>query len=317
MPKYYLLSKEQVDRLPWVKKPVWLLEAGVFYLLLGVARALPFGVASALFARGLGAVGYHNTSKHRAVTRNMAHVLPQASEATRDRALRGVFRSTGRAAVELFLMPRIWRQRARRLEFVLDPQAEAAIRAKAPIIFATAHTGAWQLSPLIGRQYDISISVLYTPERNPWLNRFFLARRRAFGGPLVPTTGGGREMLRELAAGRSVGAAFDTRVDQGEMVPFFDVPTPTTTLPAMLALRGYPLIPTRVTRLPRGRFRIEVLAPLTPRDPEAPRKAQIMDLTTQINDVVETWIAEDPGQWICMKRRWPKHRPAPQDTPDA
>lgn len=317
MPKYYLLSKDQVDRLPWVKKPVWMLEVGVFYLLLGIARALPFDLAAGLFGRVLGPLGYRNTSKHRAVTRNMAHVLPRASEAERERALRRVFRSTGRAAVELFLMPRIWRQRARRLDFVLDPQAEAAIRAKEPIIFATAHTGAWQISPLIGREYDISISVLYTPERNPWLNRFFLARRRAFGGPLVPTSGGGREMLRELAAGRSVGAAFDTRVDQGEMVPLFGVPTPTTTMPAMLALRGYKLIPTRVKRLPRGRFRIEVLAPRVPCDPEAPRKAQILDLTTQLNQVIEGWIAEDPGQWVCMKRRWPKHRPAPQDAPDA
>jgi MFS family permease len=117
---------------------------------------------------------------------------------------------------------------------------------------------------------------------------------------------GGREMIRELAAGRSVGAAFDTRIDQGELVPFFGVPAPTNTLPAMLGLRGYKVVPTRAVRLSGCRYRIEVMAPLAPADAEAPRQAQVLDLTRQINGVFESWIREDPGQWICMKRRWPK-----------
>ena len=306
MPKYYLLPKDVIDRSPWAQTPVWLLEAGVFYLLLGVARLLPFSVASAAFSRLLGSLGYRNAKKRRAVRRNLDVVLPDTPDPDRDRVMRQIFRATGRATAELFLMGRIWRRRARHLDFALHPEAEAAISRKEPVVFATAHVGAWQLCNLIGREYDLSISVLYAQERNPWLHRFFLARRQAFGGPLVPSVGGGREVLRELAAGRSVGAAFDTRMDQGEMVPFFGIPAPTNTLPALLALRGYKVIPTRAVRLPGHRFRIEALAPLAPTDPAAPRKAQILDLTGQLNDHFEGWIREDPGQWICLKRRWPK-----------
>jgi lauroyl/myristoyl acyltransferase len=209
----------------------------------------------------------------------------------------------------LFLLDRIWSGRARYVEFSLHPEAEAAIRRKEPIVFATAHVGAWQLTNLIGREHDLSIAVLYAPDSNPWMNRFFLARRQHFGGPLVPSAGGARDMIRELAAGRSVGAAFDTRIDEGEMVPFFGVPCLTNTLPAMLALRGYPLIPIRAVRLPGPRYRIEVMAPLAPADPDLPRKEQVLDLTTRLNGVFEDWIREDPGQWLCMKRRWPKKRP--------
>lgn len=306
MPKYYLLPKRLVDRAPGIQTPVWLLEAGIFYLLLGVARLLPYPVARGLFARVLGFVGYRTGNKRSVVQRNLTFVMPDATEAQRAGVARRIFRATGSAAVELFLLGRLWRHRARYLEFDLHPEAQAAILRKEAIVFATAHVGAWQLSPLIGREYDLSISVLYAPESNPWLNRFFLGRRRAFGGPVVPSTGGARDFMRELSAGRSVGAAFDTRIDQGERVPFFGIPTETSTMPALLSLRGHKLIPTRVRRLPGCRYRIEVMAPLIPADPDAPRKAQVLDLTEQLNRVYEGWISEDPGEWLCMKRRWPK-----------
>jgi lauroyl/myristoyl acyltransferase len=311
MAKYYLLPKSLMDRLPGLQTPVWLLEAAVFHLLYGLARLMPVGAAGRVFGWLLGTLGAHNPNKQHPVRRNLAVVMPEADEATRERVMREIFRSTGLAAVELFLLDRIWRGRDRYLEFSVHPEAEALIRRKAPIVFATAHTGAWQLTNLIGREHDLSISVLYAPERNPWMNRFFLARRQHFGGPMVPSAGGARDMLRELAAGRQVGAAFDTRIDEGEMVPFFGVPAMTNTLPAMLALRGYPLIPIRAVRLPGARYRIEVLAPLAPADPDVPRKDQVLELTARLNAVFEDWIREDPGQWLCMKRRWPKPRPAP------
>jgi lauroyl/myristoyl acyltransferase len=315
MAKNYLLPKKLIKRVGWVQTPVWLLEAAAFYLLLGLARMLPFPVVAGMFRRLFGFLGYRNENKCRVVRRNLTPVMPQATEEERERTVRRVFGSTGLAAAELFLLGRLWRRRARYLEFSIHPKAQAILDRGEAIVFATAHAGAWQLTNLIGQQCGLSISVLYAREPNPWLHRFFLARRRAFGGPMVPSAGGTRAVMRELAAGHSVGAAFDTRVDQGEMVPFFGIPTPTSTLPAMLALRGHPLLPIRAVRLPGRRYRIEVSAPLAPSDPQAPRKAQILDLTTQLNCLFEGWIRDDPGQWICMKRRWPKVRP-PAKAPD-
>ncbi|WP_417728903.1 lysophospholipid acyltransferase family protein [Roseovarius sp.] len=316
MAKYYLMPKGLVERIGWIQTPVWLLEASVFYLLLGFARIVPFRVAAVVFSRLLGKFGYYNEKKRRVVRRNVSFVLPDASETAREDVVRQIFRSTGLAAAELFLLGRLWRRRARHLEFSIHPEAQAAFDRKEAIVFATAHVGAWQLCNLIGREYGLTISVIYTQEPNPWLHKFFLARRRAFGGPLVPSTGGARELMRELAAGRSVGAAFDTRIDQGEMVPLFGVPTPTSTLPAMLAQRGYTLVPIRAVRLPNCRYRIEVLAPLSPSAPDAPRTERILDLTRQLNALFESWIREYPGEWVCMKRRWPKPDPAAAKAPD-
>lgn len=317
MAKFFLTPKGLIARFPWVQTPAWMVEAGVFYLMLGFARLLPFSVASGLFARALGGLGYLNAQKRRTVGRNLSHVLPEASDTERDAVMRDIFRSTGRAAAELFLLERLWQNRTQHLEFSVHPEAEEIIARKEAIVFATAHVSAWQLCNLIGRERELTISVIYTPEPNPWLHGFFLSLRRAFGGPLVPSAGGARELLHELAAGRSVGAAFDTRVDQGEMVPFFGTPTPTSTLPALLAQRGYPLVPIRAVRLPNARFRIEVLAPLAPADPDLPRKERIFDMTHRLNLIFEDWIRDYPGEWICMKRRWFKTRDSAPKAPDA
>jgi lauroyl/myristoyl acyltransferase len=38
--------------------------------------------------------------------------------------------------------------------------------------------------------------------------------------------------------------------------------------------------------------------------------ADILRMTRSINAAFESWIAEHPEQWLCMKRRWPKLRAA-------
>lgn len=310
MPKYYLLPKRLAKRAPWTQQPVWLLEALVFYSLYGLVRLMPFSLAAALLARLFGTLGYHNDKKRRVVERNLKIVLPQADAAERDSYVRQVFRTTGLAAAELFLLDRLWKHRNHFLEFEVHPAAMKAFERGEAMVFATAHAGAWQLTNLISREYGLNISILYAREANPWLHRFFQARRRAFGSRLVPTAGGVRELMRELGDGHSVGAAFDTRIDSGEMIPFFGVPTPTNTTPARLALRGYPLIPIRCVRLPKHRYRIEVLAPLVPDAGQGDRHAQVRELTLRLNQVFEDWVRESPGDWLCMKRRWPKQPPA-------
>lgn len=306
MPKYYLLPKRLVDRAPWIHTPVWMLEASVFYVFLGVARALPFPATAWLFSRVLGYLGYRNEKKRRVVRRNIRFVLPEASESEREHVVKQIFRSTGVAAAELFLLGRLWRRRHRYIEFSVHPETMQAFGAGEAMVFATAHTGAWQLCNLISREYGLQISTIYARETNPWLHRFFLNLRKEFGARMVPSAGGARELVRELAAGHSVGAAFDTRLDQGEMVEFFGVPTPTNTMPGMLSVRGHKLIPIRTRRLPNHRYRVEVLAPLTPDDPEAGKREQVANLTAKLNHVFEGWVLESPGEWLCMKRRWPK-----------
>ena len=102
------------------------------------------------------------------------------------------------------------------------------------------------------------------------------------------------------------------------MIPLFGREAATNTSAAGLALRtGAALIPIRAQRLPQGRFRVTVYDPLISQHPDAPEPEQKLELSILINRHFEAWIRENPEQWICLKRRWPKSEHPQQAQRDA
>ena len=64
-----------------------------------------------------------------------------------------------------------------------------------------------------------------------------------------------------------------------------------------------PVYPARCIRLPGGRFRIELQAPLDiPRNEKD--QVDVAKLTQMINDVVAGWVREHPAQWLWLHKRW-------------
>ena len=113
--------------------------------------------------------------------------------------------------------------------------------------------------------------------------------------------------MRELAEGRSVGLVVDTRDDDGAPVPFFGLDKLTTLAPARLALRfGCDLIPARIERLAPAHFRLTVHEPIRTDPALASDKEQAIQMMSEVNRLFEQWIRERPGQWLCIKRAWPK-----------
>lgn len=64
-----------------------------------------------------------------------------------------------------------------------------------------------------------------------------------------------------------------------------------------------PIHGVRVVRLPNHRFRIEVSEAVEPvRDPSG--DIDVADTMQKINDIIEGWVREYPGQWLWLHRRW-------------
>lgn len=113
--------------------------------------------------------------------------------------------------------------------------------------------------------------------------------------------------MRELDKNHCVALTLDTRLDEGEPIPFFGEDAWTNTVAARLALRyDCDLVPLLAERLPEGGYRVNVLPPIEARDAQADVAEQSRDMVTQVNQLFEQWIRERPGEWFCMKRRWPK-----------
>ncbi|HET7313158.1 hypothetical protein [Salinisphaera sp.] len=305
MARFYFSGRRSHEVAAWRRRLTWWAEAAVLKSLIGLLRVLPLKAGLAIGATLGDALGRLSPRVDK-VRRNLQVVFPDARGEKLERITRASFANVGVAMVELANLDRLWRERDARIEFNVMSGANVPNRER-PTIFVTAHFGPWQLTPLIGRYYDVPLPVIYAPEQNPYVDRALNRLRAVFANPLVSRDGGMRMFMRSLARGESIGMTVDTRLDSGEAVPFFGHPAMTNTAPARLALRfDCDLVPVLAERLPGGRFRVNIHPPVTPDRPATTRDEKVLDMSRQINALFEAAIVRHPGQWLCLKRRWPK-----------
>jgi len=309
MAEYYLVPKRLVRRMPRLAAFAQAVEGQFVRGLFALIRALPPQRRTALLGWLAATIGplTDKASKARA---NLAVALPDQDAAERRATVKAIFRSVGHAIAELFNAPDIWERRAELVEFVTAPETAPIIASGRPTVYVTAHVGAWQTTLFLGPHHGFPLTTVYAREANPVIHDLFYQLRSGLKANFIPSEGSVRTLLRELHSGRSIGLAVDSRLEGGDLVPFFGVETPTNTVAARLALRvGCNLVPVRCERLPHGRYRVTSFPPIRPTDANAPLDQQVLDMSRQVNATFEDWIRDTPGEWICLKRRWPKATP--------
>jgi KDO2-lipid IV(A) lauroyltransferase len=176
---------------------------------------------------------------------------------------------------------------------------------KKPHIFFTAHTGNFELLPVAAAAYDLPVTALFRAPNNPYIAKYiFSTRAEAMGELIAARAGAAFGLARVLERGGNIGVLVDQKFRRGVPTTFFGLPCNTSPLVAKLA-RQYDcdVHPARAIRLPNNRFRLEVQDKL-----ELPRTengAIDVAATCQLlNDVVEGWVREHPGQWMWFHKRW-------------
>ena len=292
---------------PPLRRAVWVLEALFLALVWAVLALFPIDRASA-FGRAFGRRFGPRLRKHKHVLRNLEIALPERTPAEREAIAREVWGSLGAVFAELPHLGKEASEWEKRVELVIQGRFGPLLDPPRPVVMVTGHLANWELSPLSIRRYDVPLSVIYSPNSTPAVDRLIRRLRRGVGCELVSKHGGMRAVLRALARGRSIGFLVDTRQDDGEWVPFFGVPALTTTVPARLALRfGIDLVPARIERIGTGaNFRVTVGPPIEPDPAVSDVREQARGMTQRVNERLADWIRERPEQWVCTKRRWPK-----------
>lgn len=174
-----------------------------------------------------------------------------------------------------------------------------------PRIMFTAHTGNFELLPVAAIAFDLPLTVMFRAPNNPYIARYiFSTRASAMGDMVASRAGAAFALARILERGGNIGALVDQKFRKGVPTTFFGRPCNTSPLVAKLA-RQYDceVYPARSIRLPGNRFRLELFEKL-----DLPRNDKgVIDVaaTSQLlNDVVEGWVREHPGQWMWFHKRW-------------
>jgi KDO2-lipid IV(A) lauroyltransferase len=281
------------------------IEAAVLRLFWELARHLRADHACAT-GRSLVRWMGPKTHKHRLLMNNLRLTFPEYSDAEVEALARTVWANFGMALAEV---PHLHTMTVGGPSAAIDVNIDDAVRpvleTRRPAIYVSAHLANWEAAAFTIAKLGVPLTVVYGPQNNRALDKLIQSQRHALGCQLVAKHSALQRLIRDIRAGRSVGLLADQRVDTGAAVPFFGVNAPTTTSPAWLACKlGCPLVPVQIERLGKARLRATFHRPLAT-EHTAASEADIVQTTTELNRLFETWIRNRPEQWLCLKRRWP------------
>jgi KDO2-lipid IV(A) lauroyltransferase len=290
-----------------------------YWLVTAVARTLgrlPRGLARIL-VRILTFTCYIGLSRLRRVgERNLQLASPELSSKTKKKILRHVFRNLGWQLVEFCRMPRYTPRNTRgwlRTEG-LDHYLAASARGKGVLIL-TGHLGAWELSSFYHSLMGHPMGMVIRRLDNRVLDEYVNSIRCLHGNRVLHKDDFARGLLTAMRSGQSVGILMDTNMTppQGEFVKFFGLTACTASGLARVALKtGAAVLPGFCLWEENEQQYVlhfgPEITPVRSGGHATDREAEILALTQQCNDVLESWIRRYPGQWLWIHRRW-KTRP--------
>jgi Kdo2-lipid IVA lauroyltransferase/acyltransferase len=250
------------------------------------------------------------SSRHRLALDNLKLAFPEKTDAERHQIALDMWGNMARLMAEYVFLDQI---------FDFDPDAKTPGRIevegrdvfievkerKGPFLFFTAHTGNFELLPLCAAAFDLEVTAMFRPPNNPYIARRVLEARRTRMGHLVPSKAGAVwTLVNVLESGGAVGMLVDQKFRRGERTTFFGHPVRTNPLLPKLARQfDTEVYPARCIRLPHGRYRLHLENRI-----ELPRGENgQLDVTAScqmLNDIVERWVREYPGQWMWFHKRW-------------
>ncbi|MBV9814923.1 MAG: lauroyl acyltransferase [Alphaproteobacteria bacterium] len=288
-------------------------RTGVAHRLEGWGAALCFGAFGLVpleWASAVGGALGRTIGPRLGITKrarlNIARALPELSQAEVSPLIAGMWDNLGRVVAEYPHLRRIrvfepgGRVETRGFEHI-----DRAVATGRRMIIFSGHIANWEIGMLAAVQYGISVAQIYRAPNNPFIGRM-ITRFRGTGGELIPKgTVAARRAIAVLRRGSHLTMLADQKMNNGIPVLFFGRPAMTSSALAALALRfDCDVLPARVERLARARFRLTVFPPL-PLPRSGDHHADVAALMTQVNRILEQWIRDRPGEWFWLHRRWP------------
>ena len=173
---------------------------------------------------------------------------------------------------------------------------------KSPVVFVSGHFNNFELMAMEIEKNDIKIAAIYRPLNNLFLNPMMENIRKKYvcKRQIKKGISGTREILKLFKNGVSIALMIDQRVSEGKKIKFFNHEAYTTTIPAQLIKKfGCDVIPVHIERNKRYHFNIKFFEPIS-----FDKNKNIMQVTLELNKILEKMILKNPDQWIWTHNRW-------------
>ncbi len=258
------------------------------------------------WARRLGPM----TGRHKVALDNLRHAYPEKTEAEISKIAVDMWGQMARLIAEYIFLDKLadfdpFKGDAERIEVDGIDLFLRLRDEQRPRIFVTAHTGAFEMIPLIASRYGLEVAALFRAPNNPYLAEELSEARQVSQARMIASRSGAAIALaRILEDGGNVGMLVDQKFNGGIMTTFFGRQCETSPLAPRLARQfETDIYPARCIRLPGNRYRLQLQDKIEPPRNEA-GEIDAAALAQQLNDIVEGWVREYPDQWMWFHKRW-------------
>ena len=283
-----------------IKKISYFLQAIIIYLFFFIGRFLGIKISRKLFSSLFCFIGPFFKSKE-IVQKNLANFSPDISILQKKKIVEEMWKNYGMTFIEYIFLDH-FKNKNSHMEIKGETNLSSFIQEKRPVIFVSGHFANYELMSMEITKKNINLATIYRPLNNFILNPLmeYLRKKYVCRNQIKKGINGVREAIEYIKKKHSVALMIDQRVSEGEKINFFGKPAFTTTLPAQLSIKyNLSIIPVFIERIEQNKFKIEFQKEVNPKNFK-----DKLQLTNELNHVLEKMIAKNPGQWIWTHNRW-------------
>ena len=278
----------------------YFLQSILIYLFFFIGFILGIKLSRKIFSSLFLLIGPIFKSK-KIIKKNLNIFDPVMSDVAKNSIIKNMWKNFGMTFIE-YVFLKNFKKQSSHVQVCGERNLSNLIKTEKPVIFISGHFANFELMSMEIRKKNIKLATIYRPLNNFFLNPFmeFLRKNYVCENQIKKGINGVREAIKFIKDGHSIALMIDQRVSEGEQVNFFEKPARTTSLPAQLANKyNLGIIPVFIERINDNKFKIEFQKEINSDDFK-----NKLELTKELNRVLEKMIAKNPNQWIWTHDRW-------------
>ncbi len=278
----------------------YFLQSIVIYSFFLVGRILGLNISRKLYANLFCKFG--SLFKSRKIIKKNLKIFSSASpNLNENEIITNMWKNYGMTFIE-YMFLNYFRKNTYHINIKGEENLSKIKEEKKPVIFISGHFANFELMSMEITKKNIPLATIYRPLNNFFLNPFmeYLRKKYVCKNQIKKGIKGVKETIEHIKKKNCIALMIDQRVSEGESIDFFKNPALTTTLPAQLSIKfDIDIVPVYIVRNNDNRFIIEFQKRIEPKKFE--NKIQ---LTKELNKILEKMVIKNPNQWIWTHNRW-------------
>ena len=282
-----------------IKNISYFIQSIFIYLFFLIVLILRLKISRRVFAFIFSFFGPLFKSK-KILLRNLENFSNKISIKTKKEIINNMWKNYGMTFVEYMFLGHFRKQDSH--ISIKGESIISSLKEDKPAIFVSGHFANFELMSMEITKKNIKLATIYRPLNNIFLNPFmeYLRKKYICKNQIKKGIKGVKKTIEYINNNNSIALMIDQRVSEGERINFFKEPALTTTLPAQLSSKfEMDIIPVFIERNTNNSFNIEFQKRINPTSFK-----NKLELSEELNKVIEKMIVKNPYQWIWTHNRW-------------